>query len=204
MAIDVHQCPRCELRFTNSAELRDHFGHDHAADPDTFDRYRYRGRSDGVAAATGPRYLVVGNQTLHDHHLEEALTERAATAGASFYLLVPATHSAELHEPPASAAGVDAEAGAGDDVGLALARWRLRTAIDRLHERGIDAEGQVGHSDPFAAVSRLLAKRSFDEIILSTLPSALSRWLDVDLPARLRRHLHVPVTTVAADRVTTT
>lgn len=203
MAIDVHQCPRCELRFTNAAELRDHFSHDHAADPDTFERYRYRGRSDIVSAAVGPRHLVVGNQTLNDPHLEAALRERAEAPGASFYLLVPATHSAELRVPPTSATGVAAETGSGDDAGLALARWRLRTAIDRLHEMGIDAQGQIGHPDPFTAVNRLLAARSFDEIVLSTLPRTLSRWLETDLPARIRRHCHVPVTTVSADRLTT-
>lgn len=209
MTIDVHQCPRCELRFTNAAELRDHFGHDHAADPDTFDRYRYRGRSDVVPATAGPRHLVVGNQTLHDDHLDVALRERAQVPGASFYLLVPATHSAELQAPPTSVAMPEGGApGGGDDVGLALARWRLRTTIDRLHELGIEAEGQVGHPDPFTAVNRLLGEhgggRSFDEIILSTLPRSLSRWLEVDLPARLQRRTHIPVVTVAADRLAPT
>ena len=204
MSIDVHQCPRCELRFTNAAELRDHFGHDHAADPDTFDRYRYRGRSEVSSAAAGPSYLIVGNQTLHDDHLDAALKERAEAPGASFYVLVPATHSAELVRPPDSA--VPEVGGAGDDVGLALARWRLRTLIDHLHDLGIEAEGQVGHPDPFAAVSRLLAQtgnhQRFDEIVLSTLPGSLSRWLEADLPTRMQRHCHVPVTTVTADRVT--
>ena len=199
MAIDVHQCPRCELRFTNSAELRDHFGHDHDADPDTFERYRYRGRAPAPTGRSGPRHLVVGNQTLHDEHLEAALRERAATAGASFYLLVPATHSGDQASSSTGSAGVPS--GGGDDVGLALARWRLRTAIDRLHALGIEAEGQVGHPDPFSAISRLLAERSFDEIILSTLPPSLSRWLQVDLPTRVARRFHVPVTTIASDRV---
>ena len=200
MAIDVHQCPRCELRFRNSAELRDHFGHDHRADPDTFERYRYRGRSDTAPPPTGRRYLVVGNQTLHDAHLEDALVERAAEPGASFFILVPATHSADLQAPPAGSHADDAS-GAGDDVGLALARWRLRTLIDRLHDRGFSAEGQVGHPDPFTAVSRVLADQRFDEIVLSTLPVSLSRWLDVDLPTRLERRFHLPVSTIAADRV---
>jgi hypothetical protein len=202
MAIDVHQCPRCELRFRNSAELRDHFGHDHRADPDTFERYRYRGRSDLPPPARGPRYLVVGNQTLHDDHLDEALAERAGAQGASFFVLVPATHSAH-HETPPAGADAPGDPHVGDDVGLALARWRLRTMIDRLHDRGYAAEGQVGHPDPFTAVSRVMADGGdgFDEIVLSTLPVSLSRWLDVDLPTRLERRFRVPVTTVAADRV---
>lgn len=203
MAIDVHQCPRCELRFTNSAELRDHFGHDHQADPDTFDRYRYRGRSDVASAAPGPRHLVVGNQTLHGDHLEAAVRERAQVPGSSFYLLVPATHSAELERPTGSTSQ-PGQGGVADDAGLALARWRLRVAVDRLHELGIEAQGQVGHPDPFTAVIRLLAERRFDEILLSTLPRSLSRWLEVDLPGRLRRRFHLPVVTIAADQVVRT
>jgi hypothetical protein len=204
MAIDVHQCPRCELRFTNSAELRDHFGHDHQADPDTFDRYRYRRPLEAEPSRSGPRHLVVGNQTLHGEHLESALRERAQAPGSSFYVLVPATHSAELRRPPAGSAPRGPEDGVADDAGLALARWRLRTTIDRLHGLGIEAEGQVGHPDPFTAITRVLGERHFDEIVLSTLPQSLSRWLEIDLPGRLRRRFHLPVVTIAADEVVRT
>ena len=40
--MDIHQCPRCELRFANTSELRHHFEFDHAADPRVFERFRYR------------------------------------------------------------------------------------------------------------------------------------------------------------------
>jgi hypothetical protein len=195
MATRVHQCPRCELRFVNTNELRDHFALDHAADPSTFDRFRYP--QDPRAGTTATRrVLVVANQTLGGEHLDDAVRSRAEAGDTSFFVLVPATHSAHHESPPSGAAAVADEASGADDVGLALARWRLRSTIDRLHAAGVEVEGVVGDPDPYTAVTRLLADHSFDEIILSTLPSGASRWLSVDLPGRLERRSGVPVTTL--------
>jgi hypothetical protein len=195
MAIDVHHCPRCELRFSNVAELRDHFDHDHHADPDTFRRYRY-GHRTAPPDEPGRRYLLVANQTLHDEQVQEAVRERAGSGDVRFVVLVPATHSANLASPPSTAGGSGDSPAASDDVGVATARWRLRTAVDRLHEAGVRAEGHIGHPDPFTAVTRLVAEEPFDEIILSTLPPRISRWLDADLPQRLQRRCGIPVTTL--------
>jgi hypothetical protein len=49
--------------------------------------------------------------------------------------------------------------------------------------------------DPFDAIEDALRVWEFDEIILSTLPRSLSRWLHVDLPRRVA-HLGLPLTTV--------
>ncbi|TWF74984.1 hypothetical protein FHX44_11868 [Pseudonocardia hierapolitana] len=55
--------------------------------------------------------------------------------------------------------------------------------------------------DPMRAVEDALGRQEFDEIIVSTLPVRLSRWLHQDLPARLGRKFHLPVTHVAAKDV---
>lgn len=181
--MDTHHCPRCELRFVNTSELRQHFAVDHDGDAEMFERYRYR---TGPASRPAVRTLLwVGNQTLED---EQVLDEVVARAGddARVLVLVPATHSG--HE-----AGARGTAPAGDDAGRAIAGWRLGVALDRLRAAGVDAEGRVGGVDPFAAVTRLLAEEHVDEILVSTLPPASSRWLGVDLPGRLRRHTHRPV-----------
>ena len=198
MATAVHQCPRCELRFPNVAELGDHFSLDHAADPATFERFRYAGRSASARGGAGARQvLVVANQTLGGQHLLEAVQQRAAAGSARFFVLVPATHSAHHAEPRGGTEHVADEVAGADDVGVALARWRLRTTVDALHDAGVEAEGALGDPDPFAAVSKAFQSHRFDEIILSTLPSGMSRWLSVDLPGRLERRFGVPVTVLS-------
>ena len=200
MATDVHQCPRCELRFRNVAELRDHFGLDHAADPSTFERFRYAGRSAVAGLRPAARQvLVVANQTLGGDHLLDVVRERAAEGETRFVVLVPATHSAHHAEPRGGSHAVADEVAGADDVGVALARFRLRTTVDALHDVGVEADGVLGDPDPFAAVTRAFQSHRFDEIILSTLPAGISRWLSVDLPGRLGRRFGVPVTVVSAE-----
>jgi hypothetical protein len=63
---------------------------------------------------------------------------------------------------------------------------------------GADAAGEVGCADPVAAAQDAIRSVAVDEILLSTLPSGVSRWLGQDVPARLRRAVSVPVTVVTA------
>lgn len=177
--MDMHQCPRCELRFVNTSELRQHFAVDHGGDASVFERYRYRaGPPRGAPPAR--TLLLVANQTLEQGSLLDEVAARAA-GGARVLVLVPATHRGDDH-----------------DAGAAIARWRLGAAVDRLHAAGVVAEGVVGEADPFTAVTRLLAREHVDEILVSTLPPSISHWLGVDLPGRLRRHTHHPVHVLSA------
>jgi hypothetical protein len=64
---------------------------------------------------------------------------------------------------------------------------------------GGESEGSVSiRHDPMDAIEEILRSRRFDEIILSTLPRSVSRWLRLDLPSRVA-HLGLPVTTVTAE-----
>ena len=47
------------------------------------------------------------------------------------------------------------------------------------------------------AIEEALHDGGFDEVILSTLPPSVSRWLHLDLPRRVA-HLGIPVTTIVA------
>jgi uncharacterized membrane-anchored protein len=131
--------------------------------------------------------LVVAHKTAATPALLEAIRERAARGPTGFHLLVPnpAEH-AELTETERHRKHTE-----GEHV-LALAL----PLIDEV--AGVEADGSVStRHDPMDAIEETVRDGEFDEIILSTLPRSVSRWLHVDLPSRVA-HLGLPVTTVVA------
>ena len=130
------------------------------------------------------RVLVVANRTAATPGLIEAVRERAAQGPAVFTLLVP--HLAHgLHKV------VDAE-----DTDRSESEAVLELAVPLLEEAaGSKVEGMIGDPEPLAAIQDAVNLHGFDEIILSTLPSRVSRWLKLDLPSKLSG-LGLPVTTV--------
>jgi hypothetical protein len=135
------------------------------------------------------RYLVVANQTLGGDHLIQAARERMLRERSEFWVLVPATRPAHVAESANVRAGIDA---------ASLAQQRLDTELQRLHEAGAEADGEVGDSDPFKAISNTLAHKQFDEIILSTLPHGRSHWLRQDLPDKVKKKFGIPVTHIVS------
>lgn len=156
------------------------------------------------------RYLVVANLTLGGNELIEAVRERMLQGPCDFWVLVPATEPAHYAEVGygmgyASGAGVNpygllagVEPGTMVNTGASLARQRLDDELQRLHAAGAEADGEVGDPDPFKAIGETLKNRQFDEIILSTLPQARSRWWRQDLPSRVRQKFQLPVVHIVA------
>lgn len=130
--------------------------------------------------------LLVANRTADTDRLRQAVSDRAAKGTTRFHLLVPAVPSG-LHRV------VDPEV-----AGRQEAHDRLATALPRLSEAaGFMVGGEVGSADPMAAIQDTLAREQFDEIVISTLPRRMSRWLHLDLPSKVKG-LGVPVSHVEA------
>jgi hypothetical protein len=55
----------------------------------------------------------------------------------------------------------------------------------------------IGSATPLDAIQDAVNLHGFDEIIISTLPTRVSRWLRLDLPHKVAG-LGLPVTTVTA------
>jgi len=134
----------------------------------------------------GARVLVVANKTAATPAVIAAVRERAERGPATFTLLVPASAHG-LHQV------VDPE-----DQGVSEAESVIELAVPLLEE-AVDApvESLIGAPEPLAAVEDALNVHGFDEIIISTLPSRVSRWLRLDLPSKVAG-LGLPVTTVSA------
>jgi hypothetical protein len=81
----------------------------------------------------------------------------------------------------------------------AQAQERMEQAVDALRDLNVQIEGIVGVSGPMDAIADVLRTQSFDEIIISTLPRNLSKWLRIDLPHRAEKRFGLPVTHVVAE-----
>ena len=77
-----------------------------------------------------------------------------------------------------------------------VAQQRLDEVLTRLRSMGAEADGEVGDRDPVMAVKDAMRGREVEEVIVSTLPKGLSRWLGEDVPSRMRDSIRVPVTVV--------
>ena len=123
------------------------------------------------------RILIVAHRTAATPLLVEAVRERTGRGPCRFTLLVPRPFwDADTEE---SAVVLD-------------------LAIPVLEEAaGAQVDALVGDTDPFVAVREAVHAGHYDEVIVSTLPTHVSHWLRIDLPARVER-LGLPVTVVTA------
>jgi hypothetical protein len=142
------------------------------------------------------RVLLVANRTAADEPLVEAVRHRACRGPVTFHLLVPATVQGLDRV-------TDPEVG-----GRQAAQDRLDQALPILSAAaGQPILGHVGDSSPLAAIEDAVHLRGFDEIILSTLPSRISRWMRLDLPSKVRALglpvLHVSASTAEVDDLST-
>ncbi len=134
------------------------------------------------------RVLIVANRTAATPALIEAVRRRAASGPCTFTLLVPETWSGLQRLTSTEDSHTD------DDESKAV----LELALPLLEEAaGGEVEGVTGDADPMAAIQDAVNRRGVDEIILSTLPARVSRWLKLDLPSKVQG-LGLPVTHVEA------
>jgi GABA permease len=132
------------------------------------------------------RHLVVAHQTLDSPELMDTIRDRMAQSPSIFHLVVPESHGEGR---------VTWEEG---EVRLAAER-RLEAILLLYAAEGIPANGEVGDHDPVYAVDTVLRRQGpehYDEIIVSTLPARISKWLGRDAPTRLAKLTDVPVTHV--------
>jgi hypothetical protein len=140
-----------------------------------------------MESSTSPkRVLVVAHRTAATPALIETVRNRAARCPTEFTLLVPnSAHG--LHRV------VDPE-----DQEESEAQTVLELALPLLEEAvGGHVEGLIGDPEPLNAIQDAVNLHGYDEIIISTLPTRVSRWLKLDLPSKVEG-LGLPVTTVTA------
>jgi hypothetical protein len=130
--------------------------------------------------------LVVAHQTAATAPLLDAIRERAQRGPARFHLVVPSQpHGIHKFIDPREAGDEEAERV------LADALPKLSAAA------GSEVTGNVGDAEPLMAIQDAVNLGSYDEIIISTLPLGVSRWIKLDLISKARA-IGLPVTHVLA------
>lgn len=122
------------------------------------------------------RYLVVAHRTLGGDHLMDHLRSLREAGPCRFHLLVPEYHPGN-------------HVWSEEEVTME-ARRRLHDGLEQLQEQGIIADGEIGDANPVYAIGTVLRREgpgAFDGIVLSTLPPGPSRWLNLDVPSRVKK-----------------
>ena|SRR5947209_8263739 len=132
------------------------------------------------------RVLVVAHQTAATAPLLDAVRVRAQADAATFHLVVP-------RQPHGLNKLLDPE-----DFGREEAERVLADALPKLSEAaGQEVSGEIGDAEPLSAIQDAVNLGDYSEIIISTLPLGVSRWLRLDLISKARA-LGLPVTHVLA------
>ena len=122
------------------------------------------------------RILIVANRTAATPTLLDEVRRIAAERPSSFALLIPDAAKSEHTD------------------------WTLELALPLLERAaGGPVEGLTGEQDPFEAVRHVIEEQDFDEVLVSTLPQRVSKWLRRDLPRRIEG-LGLPVSVITPDQ----
>jgi hypothetical protein len=140
----------------------------------------------------------VANRTLADPHVLAAVRGRVDAGATEVWIVAPVTAPSGMSMTGAAPSGeaLPVRDREPDAAAYDLAERRLDEARTRFGALGIDVGGEVGDPDPLRAVGTALDHREFTEVVVSTLPSAVSQWLRLDLPSRVRRKFGLPVIVV--------
>jgi hypothetical protein len=122
--------------------------------------------------------LVLANQTAAGGELVQHLEKLANEGPRRFIVVVPQ--------------------GSGDGRVVRAARERLGTLLESLRSDKIVAAGMIGDPDPYTAAMNALQYFHISEVVISTLPSNRSAWVEKGLVEKIERESGKPVQHVEA------
>src|SRR5215213_10831906 len=111
--------------------------------------------------------LVLANQTAAGDELVQRLEQLAEEGPRRFIVVVPQD--------------------SGDGTAVRAARERLGQLLQSLEGDGIVAAGMIGDPDPYTAARNALEYFHISELVVSTLPSNRSEWIESGLVEKLER-----------------
>ena len=128
-----------------------------------------------MEASQTRRVLIVANRTAATPTLLNEVKRLARERPTAFSLLIPDAPKSEHTD------------------------WTMELALPLLERAAAGpVDGLTGEEDPFEAIRRAVTDGHYDEILISTLPRRVSKWLRRDLPRRIEG-LGLPVRVITPD-----
>ena len=146
--------------------------------------------------------LIVANRTVGGDELAEEVRRRIALGDVQFHLVVPVASrvasSVAIGGSVGNAANISPTSSYEVIDERRVAQDRLSYGLEWLASLGADATGELSiECDTAGDVARIVEVNEIDDVIVSTLPTTISRWLHQDLPHRIERRVQLPVTVIS-------
>jgi hypothetical protein len=136
----------------------------------------------------GKRALVVANETVAGDELRERLLGELSDGTGKVFVVAPALAGSALKHYM------------GDvDEAIEPAGERLRRTVEGLRDAGIDAEGEVGDSDPMVAIGDEIQKFHPDQVLVVAHRDEDGAFAEQGLLEQLERDLDLPVTELVVE-----
>lgn len=139
--------------------------------------------------STRKRALVVANEEISGEELVGTVLERLAPGVEEVFVVAPALADSALDHIM------------GDvDAAIPPARKRLEATLREFRERGVEASGEVGDSDPIQAISDEIVKFEPDQILLVAHSDEEGAFAENGLLEQAERDFDLPVLELVVSR----
>ena len=143
----------------------------------------------GAPPGDGRRALVVANEKVSGEQLSASLLNRLGQDVAEVFVVAPALADSALKHVM------------GDvDDAIEPARQRLESTLEELRKAGLEADGEVGDSDPIQAISDEIVKFDPGQIIVVAHRDEEGAFAEKGLLEQAERDFDLPVLEVIVDR----
>lgn len=134
------------------------------------------------------RALVVANEAVSGAELRDGLLDQLGRQVGEVFVVSPALTDSGLKYT------------LGDvDEAIAPAQERLRRTLEELRGAGIEADGEVGDSDPMLAIQDELLKFQPDQVVVVAHRDEDGAFAEKGLLEQIERDLELPVTELVVD-----
>jgi hypothetical protein len=143
----------------------------------------------GDASSPARRALVVVNEQVAGDELRDALLAHLSTGVSEVFVVAPALADSGLKHTM------------GDiDDAIEPARERLRDTLEELRDAGLNADGEVGDSDPVQAINDEIIKFGPEQILVVAHRDAEGAFAEKGLLEQAERDFDLPVTELVVNR----